>query len=531
MQRILVGLVALAATMNVAVAQVYPTELPGDQRGSGAPVPTTRMPVTMPSSTPANPGDEPFDPSNTSSPDEALPPVIASTFVPPPVSLEQPIDPDTYVCGAGDGLELNFWGQQNLRLALKVDLEGRAFIPKVGYVAVAGKTLTAVRAAMKQKVRGNYPGLQFDLTVETPRTFLVHVVENVKHPGSFPAHAVDRVSTVLARAGVIKEASRRRISVHHRTGPDSVADLVQYELTGETKFNPYLLDGDVVRVPFPLTMAKIAGAVRRPGAYEVTASKDLAELLQLAGGLAPDAAKEPIRIVRRNAQQQDTYVDVPVGGNAPLVDDDRVIVRGTEDLQRTVLLIGAIVGSDPLDSATTSRRLPFVEGDTVWSLIDRAGGIKAPGDLRRSYISRPKPGGGQELVSIDLDALLVRRDFKADKPIGMGDTIVIPPMQYSVMVEGAVGRAGLYNYNPLFGVPEYIAHAGGMTRTARDMDEVTLIEANGSTKPYRAGMKLQPGDAILVPERNNSRGEIAQLILAGAGLVLSGVAIVLAARR
>ena len=43
--------------------------------------------------------------------------------------------------------------------------------------------------------------------------------------------------------------------------------------------------------------------------------------------------------------------------------------------------------------------------------------------------------------------------------------------------------------------------------------------------------KLQPGDAILVPERNYSRGEIAQLILAAAGIALSGVAIVLAARR
>ena len=83
----------------------------------------------------------------------------------------------------------------------------------------------------------------------------------------------------------------------------------------------------------------------------------------------------------------------------------------------------------------------------------------------------------------------------------------------------------------MFGVPEYIAHAGGMTRTARDLDEVRLIEANGSTRSYHTGMKLQPGDAILVPERNFSRGEIAQLVLAAAGLALSGVAIILAARR
>jgi len=531
MSRIVVGIIALAATTNVVLAQPFPTELPADTQRQ--PSPTTRMPVTAPQTTQPNPGDEPINSTDSIGQTEppAVEPIYAQPLVLPPISLEQPIDPDRYVCGAGDVLELNFWGPQNLRLKVTVDLEGRAFIPKIGYVAVANKTLSAVRTAMKSRVRANYPGLSFDLAVEAPRTFLVHVVENVKKPGTFSAHAVDRVSAVITRAGVVPAASRRRITIHHRTGADSIADLVEYELTGDTAFNPYLLDGDVVHVPFPELQVKVSGAVRRPGQYEVTGTKDLAELLQIAGGLAPTSAKSlPIRIVRRNAKQQDQYLDVPVGGNAPLSDDDRVIVRGTDDLQRTVLLIGAIVGSDPLDSTTTSRRLPFVEGDTVWSLLERAGGIKAPGDLGRSYIARPKQGG-QDLIAINLDALLVRRDFKADKPIAMGDTIVIPAMQYSVMVEGAVGRAGLYNYNPLFGVPEYIAHAGGLTRTARDLDEVRLIEANGSTRDYKAGMKLQPGDAILVPERNFSRAEVTQLILATAGLVLSGVAIVIAARR
>lgn len=521
MSRVFVGIIALAAATNVALGQPFPTEHSTE--------PTTRMPVTAPQTTRTNPGDEPMDPG------ERAEPTVGQSGVqpwePPPVSLEQPIDPDHYVCGAGDVFALDLWGPQNLRLKVTVDLEGRAFIPKVGYVAVANKTLSAVRTAMKARVRANYPGLSFDLSIEAPRTFLVHVVENVKRPGTVSAHAVDRVSSVIARAGVVAAASRRRITIHHPHGGDITADLVKYELTGDTAFNPYLLDGDVVRVPFPELQVTISGAVRRPGAYEVIATKDLAEVLEVAGGLAVTAAKAlPIRIVRRNANQQDQYIDVPVGGNAALADGDRVIVRGTDDLQRTVLLLGAIVGSDPLDSATTSRRLPFVEGDTVWSLIDRAGGIKAPGDLERSYIARPKPGG-QDLIAIDLDALLVRRDFAADRPISMGDTIVIPPMQYSVMVEGAVGRAGLYNYNPVFGVPEYIARAGGVTRTARDLDEVTLIQANGSTRAYQAGMKLRPGDAILVPERNFSRAEVTQLILATAGLVLSGVAIVIAARR
>jgi protein involved in polysaccharide export with SLBB domain len=113
----------------------------------------------------------------------------------------------------------------------------------------------------------------------------------------------------------------------------------------------------------------------------------------------------------------------------------------------------------------------------------------------------------------------------------MDDTIVVPPRQYSVLVEGAVARAGLYNYNPTFGISEYIAHAGGRTRTARDLDEAQLIDGNGRTHLFDPAMKPAPGDAILVPERNFSRAEIAQLILAGASIVVSGIAVTIAATR
>ena len=42
---------------------------------------------------------------------------------------------------------------------------------------------------------------------------------------------------------------------------------------------------------------------------------------------------------------------------------------------------------------------------------------------------------------------------------------------------------------------------------------------------------LRPGDAILVPERNFTRAEVAQIVIAVAGLVISGVAITIAATR
>jgi protein involved in polysaccharide export with SLBB domain len=517
--------VALVAITSAASAQPVTGPMTGPAPSESRPANEgTKIPVTM------RPGGEVLGDEGVG---REL--VLPTTPTIPPVSVEQPIDPETYVCGPGDVFELEFWGSQNLQLTLKTDLEGRAFVAKVGFFPAAGKTLAAVRAAMKAKIRAVYPGLNFDLTLESPRTFLVHVVDNVKQPGTYPSSAVDRVSSVIAKVGLVN-GSRRRIAIRHRDGTTSRADLVHYELTGDVRDNPFLLDGDVISVPFAEPMVSIDGAVRRPGRYELISTKDLAELLELAGGFTSKVARSlPLRLLRRNAQQQDTVTELPFAGaappNAPLQDDDQIIVRSSEELQRTVLVLGAVVGADPLDQATTSRRVPFVEGDTVRSLLDRIGGIKAPGDLRRSYISRPRPGKDPELIPLDLEALMVRRDFTVDRPIRLGDTIVVPPVQYSVLVEGAVGRAGLYSYNPTFGISEYIAHAGGRTRTARDLDEVQLIDTSGHTHPFQPGMKPSPGDAILVPERNYSRTEVAQLILAGASLVISGIAVTIAATR
>jgi len=459
----------------------------------------------------------------------------ATSTIAPSISLEEPIDPHNYICGPGDVLELNFWGQQNFRLKMAIDLEGRAFISKIGFVAVAGKSLDEVRTLIKKRVANSFPGLKFEVSLLSPRSFSVHLVQNVKQPGIYQTYPLERVSSVLTKAGGVT-GSRRSIRIRHKKGGETIADLVKYELTGETQYNPFLLDGDVVTVPHAEVTVSVSGAVRRPGTYELTDTKDINELLTLSGGLSNAATRElPIQLIRRNEQDHEVVRDLAFAKrqppNEPLRDADIVVVRGMSDLQRTVLLIGAVVGSEDIDAAATSKRLPFIEGDTVRSIIERAGAIRAPGDLKRAYISRPLAGGKTETIHVDLDALLVRRDLKADTTVQIGDTIVIPPMRFSVLVEGAVARAGMYYYDPLFGVPEYIAKAGGRTRTARDMDDVKVIDFSGHTRKYNAGIKLSPGDAILVPERNFTRAEVVQIGLAAAGLIMSGIAITLAATR
>jgi protein involved in polysaccharide export with SLBB domain len=269
--------------------------------------------------------------------------------------------------------------------------------------------------------------------------------------------------------------------------------------------------------------------VQRPGSYELIDTRDLAELVGLAGGLRSSVAKSlPIRVTRHDSHQLAAYTYVPFGtdGTLPrfdLLDEDSVVVRGTDELQRTILVTGAVQGADKVDAAAFSKRIPYIEGDTVRTVLERAGGLTVAGDMSRAYIERPQPSGEPVRITLDLEALLMRRDFTHDQPIHVGDQIVILNAHRSVIVDGAVAHAGAYEFNPQFGITEYIARAGGPSRAARDLTAVKVIRPSGTIVPYRSGEVVAPGDTIVVPERTFSRPEIVQISVAAATLALSAL--------
>src|SRR5207248_6825329 len=109
-----------------ARAQIMAPSAPGETPAPAAAVP---MQVAVPQDTEVVQAERP----------------VLNPGVVPTLPLEEPLDPDKYICGRGDVFELNFWGRQNFKLRMTVDLEGRAFISKVGYVEIVGKTLRKAR--------------------------------------------------------------------------------------------------------------------------------------------------------------------------------------------------------------------------------------------------------------------------------------------------------------------------------------------------------------------------------------------------
>lgn len=457
---------------------------------------------------------------------------LSSPLQQPTYPMDEPLDPERYICSSGDVFELNFWGRQNFNLKVTVDFEGRAFIPRIGYVDLRGRSLAQARQIVHKVVAASYPGLNFDLSLSKPRSFMVQVAENVARPGPYVATSLQRAGSVLAQAGgPTAVGSHRRIEIHRRDGTILPVDLTRYAISGDTKYNPYVLDGDVIRVPPEQMAVTVAGPVRRPGRYELIDSRDLSELFDLAGGFTSEATHElPLRIVRADASDRLIVETVPFPTSGPpstsLHERDAVYVPTSAEVQSTIYIIGAIKGAVTADDVTAVKAMPFVEHDTARTLIERAGGVSVDADLARSYV-RHRDG----VVSpLDLDRLLNHRDWSADRELHNGDVVVIPTRRLGVAVAGAVMKAGFVQYNPQFSISQYLALSGGLTRQAKAVDQIKVTTPDGIVKSYRPHLQVLPGDVITVPERLFSAGEIIQIVIAGTSLALSAVAIGIAVR-
>src|SRR5881398_229638 len=67
-------------------------------------------------------------------------------------------------------------------------------------------------------------------------------------------------------------------------------DLLRFEMRGDLSQNPFVEEGMAVHVPPRGPFITLAGAVRRPGDYEIGPRASLRDLLDVTGGLSQSAA-------------------------------------------------------------------------------------------------------------------------------------------------------------------------------------------------------------------------------------------------
>jgi protein involved in polysaccharide export with SLBB domain len=243
--------------------------------------------------------------------------------------MDMPVGPD-YVLGPGDGLSIELWGGISERLQRVVDREGRVALPEAGAVDVTGRSLGDVQQLVQSALRKEFRDVRADVSLARLRTVRVYVVGDVLRPGAYDVSSLSTPLNALYQAGGPTSRGSLRILRHYR-GPQMVEQIDLYDLLlhGVRSGVERLQAGDTIMVPPLGAELTVEGMVRRPAIYELNQEGDLAQALELAGGVLTTGTLRHIEVERVIAHEGRSMLrlDLPENNN------QEAVTRALEDFK------------------------------------------------------------------------------------------------------------------------------------------------------------------------------------------------------
>ena len=116
-------------------------------------------------------------------------------------------------------------------------------------------------------------------------------------------------------------------------------------------------------------------------------------------------------------------------------------------------------------------------------------------------------------VAIDLEKALANPGGADDVVLRQGDRIDVPLYNNTVRVSGAVNAPGVFSYVPGKKAGDYIDRAGGYGDRPYK-SRAYIISLNGNKQPLSQFSKIQPGDEIVVPQREKKNVDVTSNVVA-----------------
>jgi len=245
------------------------------------------------------------------------------------IPMDLPVGPD-YVVGPGDGLSIDLWGGVSTRFFRTVDREGRISLPEAGPVLVSGRNLADVQQDLQRILRTEYRDVSAEVSLARLRTIRIYEVGDVANPGAYDISSLSTPLNALFAAGGPTPKGSLRIVKHYRGNQlVQVVDLYDLLLHGVKSDMARLDNGDTVQVPPIGPQVTVEGMVRRPAIYELKDEKNLAAVLELAGGLLPTAALRHIEVQRLVAHDKQTMLGLDI----PEIGDSEEVTKKLESFE------------------------------------------------------------------------------------------------------------------------------------------------------------------------------------------------------
>ncbi len=431
--------------------------------------------------------------------------------------------PKNYILGPGDLLYVDIYGQSEKYYEATVNPEGSILLDNIGLISVSGKTIEAAEGIIKSRVAAFYSGLSganpktfLQVTLGNVKTIKVHILNEVRLPGTFTLSAFSTVFNALYAAGGPSEnGTLRAIQLIRNNKKIAEIDVYDLLINGTANLDVQLQDQDVILVNPYLARVKVLGEVKRPLIFEVTPEDNLEDLIRYAGGYTDLAFKDRISISRITGNQRsisDVYQNQL--GLFTLKGGDEVAVgRILDRFSNRIQIKGAVF---------RPGTFALTEGLTLSQLIKNADGLKGDAYTQRASILRTKGDLSSEVIEVNLQEILAGN--QADVQLQREDVVRISSIydvqnERYIQILGEVKRPGTYPYAVGMTPEELILTAGGLQESANlndieiarrleDSDGGTLSDilttaVNPDLSFNPNAIALQPFDQVIVRKRAN----------------------------
>ena len=433
--------------------------------------------------------------------------------------MDVPAGPE-YVLGPGDGVSVDLWGGVSQRLRRVVDREGKLALPEVGTIQVTGRTLGDVQHLVQTALRSQFRNVEADVSLSRLRTVRIYVVGDVQHPGAYDVSSLSTPLNALYEAGGPTSGGSLRILKHYR-GKQLIEDVDVYDLLlhGVRAGSQRLEAGDTVLVAPLSGEVTIQGMVRRPAIYELNGEKNLAQVLELAGGVLPSGTLRHVDVERLESHESRTMLalDIPENNNQDSVrealekfkvqDGDKIKISPIVAFaDKTVYLDGHVF---------RPGKYAYRDGMKISDLVKSYKDVLPEPYKQHAEVIRLKtPDYTPEVLAFNLDDALAGRE--QDFVLKPFDTVRVfgrydfedPPV---ISVSGAVRDPGDHVTNGTTYLRDAIFLAGNATADAK-LDDVQVFRKTDDGKlkvlsvnlgkalegDQSANILLQPQDRVFV---------------------------------
>lgn len=341
-----------------------------------------------------------------------------STFSP----LSDAPVPADFIVGPGDQLNVQLYGSENRNLSLTVNRDGSVTFPELGPIRVAGMSFGDARETIESRVSQQMIGVRASVSMGEIRSIRIFVLGEANQPGNYAVSGLATMTTALFASGGVKRiGSLRDIQLKRQGAVVRHLDLYDLLIRGDTSADAKLQPGDVIFIPPVGPTVTVEGEVRRPAIYELRGTTNASGLLQMAGGLTPEADLGRTSLTRVDERSRRVVVDTNFakeGGATLLRNGDSLwVARLRPQMDAGVMLEGFVHRPGPV---------PWRAGMRISDVIGSVDELRPNADSHYVLIRRESGTDRRvEVLSVDLGEVLAARGSSVDVALMPRDRVIV----------------------------------------------------------------------------------------------------------